>query len=291
MRYFTVSAVFHYLGPAFAVLLFARVDVLGVAWLRIAVAAAVFAAWRRPWRTVGAADRLVLAWGACLALMNCCFYLAIDRLPLATVAAIEFVPVIALAALGARTPRNLAALVLAVAGVYALTGIHLAGGVLGLALAFANAGLFATYIVLADRIAKRPALDGVDGLGMAMLVAAAVVTPLAAWAAVPALTDPVALAAGAGVAISSSVIPYVCDQLALARLPRATYSLMVSLLPAVATVIGVIVLTQIPSALELLGVAAVAAGVALHAQPPAAAASHAGAAAEGVPGPASSVAS
>jgi inner membrane transporter RhtA len=268
MRYFTVSAVFHYLGPAFAVLLFARVDVLGVAWLRIASAALVFAAWRRPWRSIpDKRDPLLLAWGACLALMNCCFYLAIDRLPLATVAAIEFLPVVALAALGARTPRNTLALLVAVAGVYLLTGIHLAGGALGLALAFANAGLFATYIVLADRVAKRPALDGVDGLGAAMLVAAVIVTPLAAWAAVPAFADPVALAAGVGVGLCSSVIPYVADQLALARLPRATYSLMVSLLPAIATVIGVVVLTQIPSATEVLGVLAVAAGVALH-QPP-----------------------
>jgi inner membrane transporter RhtA len=265
MRYFTVSAVFHYLGPAFAVLLFARVDVLGVAWLRIASAALVFALWRRPWRSIaGKGDPLLLAWGACLALMNCCFYLAIDRLPLATVAAIEFLPVVALAALGARTPRNLGALSVAVAGVYLLTGIHLAGGALGLGLAFANAGLFATYIVLADRVAKRPELDGVDGLGAAMLVAAVVVTPLAAWAAVPAFGDPVALAAGVGVGLCSSVIPYVADQLALARIPRATYSLMVSLLPAIATVIGVVVLTQIPSATEVLGVLAVAAGVALH---------------------------
>jgi inner membrane transporter RhtA len=285
MRYFAVSATFHYLGPAFAVLLFARVDVLGVAWLRIATAALIFAAWRRPWRAIGGRDgRLVLAWGGCLALMNCCFYLAIDRLPLATVAAIEFLPVIVLAALGARTPRNLAALVLAIGGVYALTGIHLAGGAIGLALAFANAGLFAAYIVLADRVAKRPALDGVDGLGAAMLVAAAIVTPIAGWAAAPVFADPVALAAGAGVGISSSVIPYVCDQLALARLPRATYSLMVSLLPAIATVIGVVVLTQIPSALEILGVAAVAAGVALHAQPGEPSTSRASAAAEGVPG-------
>ena len=268
MRYFTVSAVFHYLGPAFAVLLFARVDVLGVAWLRIASAALVFALWRRPWRSIAdKTDPLLLGWGACLALMNCCFYLAIDRLPLATVAAIEFLPVVALAALGARTPRNLGALVIAVGGVYLLTGIHLAGGALGLALAFANAGLFATYIVLADRVAKRPELDGVDGLGAAMLVAAVVVTPLAAWAAVPAFGDPAALAAGVGVGLCSSVIPYVADQLALARIPRATYSLMVSLLPAIATVIGVVVLTQIPSATEVLGVLAVAAGVALH-QPP-----------------------
>jgi inner membrane transporter RhtA len=266
--YFAVSAVFHYLGPAFAVLLFARVDVLGVAWLRIATAALLFAAWRRPWRATSMLDRdgrrLLLAWGACLAVMNCCFYLAIDRLPLATVAAIEFLPVIALAALGARTVRNLLALGLAVAGVYALTGIHLAGGTLGLAFAFANAGLFATYIVLADRVAKKPELNGVDGLGAAMLVAAVVITPLAAWAAVPAVTDPVALAAGAGVGISSSVIPYICDQLALRRLPRATYSLMVSLLPAVATVIGIVVLTQIPGVAELIGVACVIAGVGLH---------------------------
>src|SRR4051795_12816523 len=86
--YFVGSAIFHYLGPAFAVLLFARVDVLGVAWLRIASAAVVFALWRRPWRALRTPERgTLLAWGAVLALMNCCFYLAIDRLPLATVAA------------------------------------------------------------------------------------------------------------------------------------------------------------------------------------------------------------
>src|SRR5918995_2502964 len=138
---FVVSAVFHYLGPAFAVLLFVRVDVLGVAWLRIAAAALVFALWRRPWHALR--NPTVIAWGVVLALMNCCFYLAIDRLPLATVAAIEFLPVIVLAALGARTKRNAAALLLAVGGVYALTGIRLEGEALGLALAFANAGLFA----------------------------------------------------------------------------------------------------------------------------------------------------
>src|SRR6186713_2859073 len=144
--YFVGSAVFHYLGPSFAVLLFARVEPLGVAWLRIASAAVIFAAWRRPWRFLR--GRLLLAWGLVLAVMNCCFYLAIDRLPLGTVAAIEFLPVIALAALGARTGRNAAALVLAVGGVYALTGIHLEGEAVGLAFAFANAAFFALYIVL-----------------------------------------------------------------------------------------------------------------------------------------------
>src|SRR6266705_2279869 len=107
--YFVGSAVFHYLGPAFAVLLFARVDPLGVAWLRIASAAFVFAVWRKPWRIAGMdreTRRLLLALGAVFAAMNSVFYLAIDRLPLGTVAALEFLPVILLAALGVRSLRN-----------------------------------------------------------------------------------------------------------------------------------------------------------------------------------------
>ncbi|HEX6459143.1 MAG TPA: EamA family transporter [Thermoleophilaceae bacterium] len=263
--YFVVSATFHYLGPAFAVLLFARVDVLGVAWLRIASAALVFAVWRKPWRGVRRASlRTLLAWGMVLALMNCCFYLAIDRLPLGTVAAIEFLPVIALAAAGVRTLRNLGALALAVTGVYLVTHVQLQAQPLGLALAFANAALFAAYIVLADRAAKDPAVGGVDGLGAAMLVAAVAVTPLGGWAAAPAFGHPEALLAGVGVGVSSSVIPYVTDQLALARLARPTYALMVSLLPAMAVVIGLVVLAQVPRTAEAVGVALVVGGVALH---------------------------
>lgn len=268
--YFLVSATFHYLGPSFAVLLFARVEVLGVAWLRIASAAVIFAVWRRPWRAYRRLEsdgrRLLLVWGAVLAVMNACFYVSIDRLPLATVAAVEFLPVIALAAFGARTPRNLGALGLAVPGVYLLTGVQLAGEPLGVAFAFANAGLFAAYIVLAHRVSRYSALTGIDGLAASMLIAAVVVTPIGGWQVLPALVDPVALLAGIGVGVSSSVIPYVCDQLAMRRLPRATYALMVSLLPATATVIGVIVLSQIPSPAEAAGVALVIAGVALHRQ-------------------------
>jgi inner membrane transporter RhtA len=266
--YFVVSAVFHYLGPAFAVLLFARVDVLGVAWLRIAAAAAIFAVWRRPWRAFAALDRegrrLLLAWGAVLAIMNSCFYLAIDRLPLGTVAAIEFLPVVALAALGARTPRNAIALLLAVPGVYLLTDVRLAGEPVGVVFAFANAVLFALYIVLAHRVARYEALSGVDGLAASMLIALVVVTPIGGWEVLPALTDPVAILAGIGVGVSSSVIPYISDQLAMRRLARATYALMVSLLPATATVIGIVVLAQVPSWTEACGVALVIAGVAVH---------------------------
>ena len=266
--HFVVSAVFHYLGPAFAVLLFARVDVLGVAWLRIASAAMVFAAWRRPWRVLVAQDtggrQLLLARGVLLTAMNACFYTAIDRLPLGTVAAIEFLPVVGLAALGARSTRNGLALVCAVGGVYLVTDVRLAAEPVGLAFAFANAGLFAGYIVLADRVAKRDGLSGMDGLAAGMLVAAVAITPVGAVSAAPALLDPVALAAGIGVGLSSSVIPYVADQLALGRLPRATYALMVALLPATATVVGVVVLAQLPSAGEVAGVALVVGAVAVH---------------------------
>jgi inner membrane transporter RhtA len=277
--YFVVSALFHYLGPSFAVLLFARVDVLGVAWLRIASAALVFALWRRPWRRLRGASRselqVLVAWGVLLAVMNCCFYEAIHRLPLGTVAAIEFLPVIGLAALGARTRRNGAALLLAVAGVYVLSHVELAGQPLGLAFAFANAGLFALYIVLAHRVARESRMSGIDGLATAMLIALVVVTPIGGWQVTSALSDPVALLAGVGVGISSSVIPYVADQLAMARLSRATYSLMVALLPATATVVGIVVLAQVPTAVQIHGVSLVIAGVAAHrepdAQPPAAA--------------------
>jgi len=266
--YFVGSAIFHYLGPAFAVLLFVRVEPLGVAWLRIASAAVIFALWRKPWRSLAASPpatrNVVIGLAFVFAAMNICFYVAIARLPLGTVAAIEFLPVIALAAVGARTGRNASALALAVAGVYLLTDVQLAGEPVGIAFAFANAALFAIYIVLAHRLARSSGIGSIDGLAAAILVAAIVVTPVAGWSAAPALVDPVAVAAGIGVGVTSSVIPYVFDQLAMARLSRATYSLMVSLLPATAVVIGVVVLAQIPTAIEVAGVAFVVAAMAVH---------------------------
>ncbi len=259
--YFGASAVFHYLGPSFAVLLFARVDVLGVAWLGIAAAAAVFAVWRRPWRAL---NRVVVLLGVVLAVMNVCFYEAIDHLPLATVAAIEFLGPVLLALLGVRSARNVVAVTVAAGGVYVLTRVQLAGEAIGLAFAFANAALFAAYIVLAHRVARLPAAGGVDGLAAAMAVAFVVVFPAGMTGAAHAAADPVALAAGIGVGVCSSVVPYVLDQLAMARVPRSTYALMVALLPALAALIGAVVLAQLPSSADLAGIALVMAAVALH---------------------------
>jgi inner membrane transporter RhtA len=266
--FFIISAVFHYLGPAFAVLLFQHVPPLGVAWLRIGSAAIIFVVWRRPWlflRQLSAPQKAtIVALGTVLAAMNSVFYEAIDRLPLATVGAIEFLGPIALAVVGLRTRRNVMALALAAAGVFALTNVRIAGQPLGYSFAFANCAMFVLYVVLGHRLAADGGAGGVDRLSIAMLVAMIVALPIGGTKAAVALASPLLLVAAVGVGISSSVIPYVCDQMAMARLPRATFALMLSLLPATAAVIGVLVLRQIPSLPETCGIALVILGVALH---------------------------
>jgi inner membrane transporter RhtA len=271
--YFVGSAVFHYLGPSFAVLLFAVVPVAGVAWLRIVSAALVFAVWRRPGRilTHGDSDtrRLVIGLGVVFAVMNYSFYLAIDALPLGTVAAIEFVGPIVLALAGRRSTRNVAAVVLAACGVWLLTDVRLAGSAARFAWAFLNAGLFTAYIVLAHRLAGVATdTSPIDRLGASMIVAAIAITPLGIVSALPALTDLTALGAGIGVGVSSSVIPYVLDQFAMRQLPRETYALFVALLPATAVVVGLLVLNQVPTAIEAAGVALVVLAVATHQERP-----------------------
>lgn len=151
--YFFISAIFHYLGPSFAVLLFGSVPVLGVAWLRIATASVVFAIWRRPWRVVGrwscAQRRLLIALGSVLAVMNVTFYLAIDRLPLGTVGAIEFLGTVVLAAYGVRSRRN--------------------GGALVLAFLLATLPAWATVVGV---VVLRQIPSGMEALGVALIVVA-----------------------------------------------------------------------------------------------------------------------
>jgi inner membrane transporter RhtA len=266
--WFGVSAVFHYLGPSFAVLLFPAVGVLGVAWMRIASAALIFAPWTRPWRTLRAANGrlrlLLIALGACLAVMNTAFYLALDRLPMSTVAAMEFVGTIGVALYGLRTGRNLMALVLAVSGVYLLLHVTWAIEPIGVFWAALNAALFVGYIVLGHRVSCSGADAGVERLGAAMAIAFLFVMPIGFIEAVKALSSPMLVLAGFGVGLCSSVVPYVCDQLAMSRLPRASFALMLALLPATATVIGIIVLAQIPSWQDVVGVLLVMIGVAVH---------------------------
>jgi inner membrane transporter RhtA len=224
--------------------------------------------------------------------MNAMFYLAIARLPLATVGAIEFLGTVVLAALGARSRRNIVALAITIAGVAALTVVQVAARPLGIAFAFGNCAGFMLYVVLGHRIANTTVANttvanttaanttaanttvagapgarriaGIDQLGAAMLVGAAAATPAGVSAALPVFTHPAWLAWGIGVGLCSSVIPYVMDQLAMARLPRASFALMLALLPAFATITGAVVLGQIPTARELAGIGLVIVGVAVH---------------------------
>ena len=188
--FFIVSAIFHYLGPALAVLLFRHVDALGVAWLRIATAALAFALWRHPWRTWRAATRaerrLLIAMGGILAAMNSVFYLAIARLPLGTVGAIEFLAPIGLAFAGVRDRRNVVALAIAVAGVSMLTRVRFEGDAIAYFFAFANCALFAGYIAVGHALARDGGVSGIDRLAAAMALAAIAALPIGLRDALPA---------------------------------------------------------------------------------------------------------
>lgn len=266
--WFAISAVFHYLGPSFAVLLFPAVGVLGVAWFRIGSAALVFAAFTRPWRTLLESDArsrlFLLGLGACLAVMNTSFYLALDRVPMSLVAAMEFIGTIGVALYGMRTRRNLIALALAVVGVFVLIDVKWTTDPAGLLWAALNAGLFVAYIVLGHKAAQNGASGGVKRLGAAMAIALVMLMPIGFAEAARAFGRVELVLAGIAVGVCSSVIPYVSDQLAMSRLPRATFALFLAILPATATVIAAVVLAQIPSPSDIVGIALVMAGIAMH---------------------------
>lgn len=272
VTWFGVSAVFHYLGPSFAVLLFPAVGVLGVAWFRIASASIIFAPVTRPWQTLQNADRrsrhLLFGLGVCLAVMNTSFYLALERLPMSLVASMEFLGTIAVAVAGLRTRRNALALVLVVVGVVVLIDVRWVTDPVGLAWSTLNAALFTVYIVLGHKAAELGASDGVERLGAAMAIALLFLMPIGFDEASRVFGAVELVLAGIAVGICSSVIPYVCDQLAMSRLPRASFALMLSLLPATATIIAAIVLAQVPTFTDILGVILVMAGIAAH-RPPA----------------------
>ncbi len=268
---FVLGALAQYIGSSFAVLLFAAVPASGVAWLRVVTAATALAVWRRPWRARWSARRLALAgaFGLTLTGMNVCFYLAIDRLPLGTAVAIEFWGPIAVATLGSRSRRDVAALAAAAAGVLLLADVHLAGTPVGVALAAAAGGLWALYVVLGHRVAADASLRPRDGLAAGMILGAAASAPFLVTSAGPAFDSVWRLGACVLVGVLSSVIPYGLEQLALVRLPRARFALLLSLLPATAALVGAVILGQLPGALELLGIALVVGASALrsHAEP------------------------
>jgi inner membrane transporter RhtA len=170
---------------------------------------------------------------------------------------------VAVAALGSRTRRDLAALGLAVLGVLALADVHIAGSPAGVALAVLSGALWAGYIVLGHRVASDRALRPQDGLAAGMALGALVLAPFLVSSALPGLTDPALLAACIAVGLASSVLPYVLEQVAMRRLSRARFALLLALLPATAAVVGAIILGQVPGVLEAVGILLVVAAAGL----------------------------
>lgn len=265
---FVTGGVSMYLGAAAAVWLFAELDPAAVAWLRQLGAAMVLLAWRRPGRHCWRGRVFVLAavFGLVTAGMNVVFYEAIARLPLGTAVALEFVGPVLVAAFGSRTVRDVAALLLVLCGVVLIADVRWAGSTLGVLFALAAAILWAGYIVVGKRVADVGL--GVDGLAVGFAVATVLLSPLALGTG-PVWTSPRLLLLGVGVGVASTVVPYVLDQIVLRRLGQASFALLLALLPVTAAVIGLVVLRQVPSLPEALGIGAVVAGLTLRSREPA----------------------
>lgn len=264
---FLGSGLSQYLGAAIAVGLFAVMPATTVAWWRIVVSALVLLAWRRPWRHRWTAREVLgsCLFGVVLGGMNMLFYVAIDHLPMGTAVSLEYLGPVAVAAIGGAGARARAAVVLALLGVFSISGFGVdwsePGTALGVGFALAAGAAWAGYIVLGRRIAV--GRSGLDSLAVGMLAAALVYAPLAAPTASLALAD-AALAAGVvGVGLLSSLVPYSLEQVALTRLPAATFALLTALLPATSLLVGLVVLRQVPTAGEVVGLVLVSVAVAL----------------------------
>jgi inner membrane transporter RhtA len=257
---FVIGSVSMYIGAAAAVWLFAELSPAAVAWLRQVGAAVVLLVWRRPgrnsWR--GKVFWLAAIFGLVTAGMNIAFYEAIARLPLGTAVALEFVGPVLVAAIGSRTLRDVIALLLVVFGVVLIADVRWAGSTAGVLFALSAAVLWAGYIVLGKRVAS--AGLGVDGLAVGFAVATVLLSPIALGTG-PVWTSPRLLVLGVGVGVLSTVVPYALDQVVLRRMGQAAFALLLGLLPVTATLIGLVVLRQVPSLPEALGILAVVGGL------------------------------
>lgn len=247
-------------GAALAATLFDRAGPAGVSALRLSLAAIVLLVIWRPWRRRRdpRALRLVALFGLTLGAMNLTFYEALDRIPLGVAVTIEFLGPITVATLLSRRRLDLVWIALATAGIVLLAAPWQGGDALdtvGIAFALVAAGFWGLYIVLAQRAGKH--FDGGEGLAIAMVWAAAIPLVPGIVQAGSELLDPGLLAAGLGVALLSSVIPYSLETEALRRMPANVFGVLMSLEPALAALAGFLVLSQGLGAREIVAIALV----------------------------------
>ena len=245
------------LGAGFAKSLFDEVDPTTIVWLRLATSMLVLVAVLRPQvRGRSREDWLVvLAFGASLALMNWAIYQSFARIPLGVAVTIEFIGPLTLAVLGSRRPRDLAWVVLAAIGVLLLgfDGDDL--DVAGVAFALLAGAAWAAYILLSARTGRH--WEGLDGLAVASVVAALLLTPFAVGIGGEDLVDPRILLIGAAVGLLSSVIPYSCELVALRSLSPGVFGILMSLEPAAAALAGILVLGELLGPAQYAAIACV----------------------------------
>ncbi len=230
-------------GAALAKHLFGEVGSLGTVALRLFFAAAVMLLlWRPSLRLDRGTWKVVLAYGVTLGLMNLCFYLALARIPLGIAVTIEFLGPLAVALAGSRRWLDVLWALLAAAGVVLLMegggDVHLAGFLFALA-----AGVFWGLYILLSAALGRHTTQG-SGLALGMAVAALVAVPFGVAESGAALIEPRVLVMGLGVALLSSMIPYSLELEALRRMPPRVFGVLMGLEPAVAALIGLVLLRE-----------------------------------------------
>ena len=232
------------LGAAIAASLFHTVGAPGTVLLRQGLAAAVMIAIARPRvRGRSASDwRVVFVFGLVLAAMNVCFYEAVERLPLGIAVTIELFGPLGLAASLSRRRREFAYVLLAAVGVVMLGGVTQRLDRVGVAFDLVAAAGWASYILLSRRTGR--SFDGVDGLALAMVVATVAVAPLGVITGGRQLLEPHALLIGLAVAMLSAAIPFSLEIHALRAVGPRTFGVIMSTSPAVAAVMGWLVLNE-----------------------------------------------
>jgi inner membrane transporter RhtA len=250
------------LGAAFSTNLFASVGPAGTSWLRLTMGALIFLALTRPrLRGVARGDLVVVvALGIATGLLTTAFLSAVARIPLGTAVAIEFLGPLGVAVARSHDRRSLVWPALALAGVLLLTEPWQGEvDLVGVAFAMMSAVCWATYIVLTQRVGDR--FSGLEGLSITIPIAAVT----AAFFGVPQawghLTWQVLLAA-VGLALLLPVLPFSLELVALRRLTTAAFGTLMALEPAIGVVAGLVILSQVPRPLQVVGVVlVVAAGV------------------------------
>lgn len=245
------------LGSAVSFGLIDEIGVVGTAWLRLTLGALGFVLIARPryWRWTWAQLRAPVALGVVSAMMTMSFLAAIDRIPLGTAVAIEFLGPLTVAAINSRGGRALAWPALALAGVVLLTEPWLGSpDLVGIAFACLGGIGWALYIVITQHVGDRFA--GVDGLAISLPVAALVAAVLGLPQAWGHLTVEV-LAVGLLAALLLPLLPWTLELIALRRLTKAAFGTLMALEPAIALVIGIVLLHQRPAAWQVVGMACV----------------------------------